>query len=54
MKKSIVWMASYPKSGNTWARIFLANYIANMDRPVPIMSPSILLPFVPFLVSEWM
>jgi len=36
MKKSIVWMASYPKSGNTWARIFLANYIANMDRPVPI------------------
>ncbi|MEI4232287.1 sulfotransferase domain-containing protein [Roseovarius sp. D22-M7] len=36
MKKSIVWMASYPKSGNTWARIFLANYMANMDRPVPI------------------
>jgi hypothetical protein len=36
MKKSIVWMASYPKSGNTWARIFLANYIANTDRPVPI------------------
>lgn len=36
MKKSIVWMASYPKSGNTWTRIFLANYIANMDQPVPI------------------
>lgn len=36
MKKSIVWMASYPKSGNTWARIFLANYIANADQPVPI------------------
>lgn len=36
MKKSIVWMASYPKSGNTWARIFLANYIANVDAPVPI------------------
>ena len=36
MKKSIVWMASYPKSGNTWARIFLANYIANAKEPVPI------------------
>lgn len=36
MKKSIVWMASYPKSGNTWARILLANYIANIDQPVPI------------------
>jgi hypothetical protein len=36
MKRSIVWMASYPKSGNTWARIFLANYIANAKEPVPI------------------
>ena len=36
MKRSIVWMASYPKSGNTWARIFLANYIANVSEPVPI------------------
>ncbi len=26
--KSIVWLASYPKSGNTWLRVFLANYIA--------------------------
>lgn len=36
MKKSIVWMASYPKSGNTWTRIFLANYMANAQQPVPI------------------
>lgn len=36
MKKSIVWLASYPKSGNTWTRIFLANYFANADRPLPI------------------
>ncbi|GAB4287038.1 MAG: sulfotransferase domain-containing protein [Roseovarius sp.] len=36
MKKSIVWLASYPKSGNTWTRIFLANYLVNGDRPVPI------------------
>ncbi|MFB9149705.1 sulfotransferase domain-containing protein [Roseovarius ramblicola] len=36
MKNSIVWMASYPKSGNTWTRIFLANYLANAREPVPI------------------
>lgn len=36
MKKSIVWLASYPKSGNTWTRMFLANYIINSDKPVPI------------------
>lgn len=34
--RSIVWLASYPKSGNTWLRIFLANYIFNPPRPVPI------------------
>lgn len=25
----IVWLASYPKSGNTWVRLFLANYRAH-------------------------
>ena len=34
--KSIIWLASYPKSGNTWTRIFLANYLMNSDKPVPI------------------
>lgn len=36
MKSSIVWLASYPKSGNTWLRIFLANYMMNLPEPVPI------------------
>ncbi|MEO1139252.1 MAG: sulfotransferase domain-containing protein [Pseudomonadota bacterium] len=36
MKKSIVWLASYPKSGNTWLRIFLANYLANTPSPLSI------------------
>ena len=36
MKKSIVWLASYPKSGNTWARIFLANYLFNTKSPLNI------------------
>ncbi len=29
------WIASYPKSGNTWVRLFLASYINNGD-PVSI------------------
>lgn len=36
MRKSIVWLASYPKSGNTWTRIFLANYFANENKPLSI------------------
>ena len=36
MKRSIVWLASYPKSGNTWMRFFLANYLTNSDRSVSI------------------
>lgn len=35
-RKSIVWLASYPKSGNTWTRIFLANYLLNRQTPMPI------------------
>ncbi|HUF86077.1 MAG TPA: sulfotransferase domain-containing protein [Thermohalobaculum sp.] len=34
--KNIVWLASYPKSGNTWLRIFLANYLLNRTTPMPI------------------
>lgn len=33
---NIVWLASYPKSGNTWLRAFLANLIANRPMPVPL------------------
>lgn len=32
----IIWLASYPKSGNTWLRAFLANYFRNPDQPIPI------------------
>ncbi len=34
--KNIVWLASYPKSGNTWTRIFLANYLLGATEPIPI------------------
>lgn len=36
MPKSLVWLASYPKSGNTWLRAFLANYFVESDGPVPL------------------
>jgi hypothetical protein len=31
---NILWLASYPKSGNTWLRAFLANLVA--DRSLPL------------------
>jgi hypothetical protein len=34
--QSIVWLASYPKSGNTWLRAFLANYLIAGTDPIPI------------------
>lgn len=32
----IVWLASYPKSGNTWVRVFLCNLLAEDDTAVDI------------------
>lgn len=34
--KNIVWLASYPKSGNTWFRVFLSNLLQDTDSPVSI------------------
>jgi hypothetical protein len=28
----IIWIASYPKSGNTWVRSFLSNYLSNQSK----------------------
>ena len=28
----IIWIASYPKSGNTWIRSFLSSYIYNQGK----------------------
>lgn len=33
---NILWLASYPKSGNTWIRAFLANLVANRPTPLPL------------------
>jgi hypothetical protein len=32
----IVWLASYPKSGNTWLRAFLTNFLGADARPIDI------------------
>jgi uncharacterized protein (DUF924 family) len=35
-QRKIVWLASYPKSGNTWFRIFLTNLLNNSSQPADI------------------
>jgi hypothetical protein len=33
---NLLWIASYPKSGNTWMRAFIENYVQNLPQPVDI------------------
>lgn len=35
-RPTLAWIASYPKSGNTWMRLFLANYLVGGQSPLPI------------------
>jgi len=35
-KKNVIWLASYPKSGNTWFRVFLTNLLQEKDDPANI------------------
>ena len=34
--QGIIWLASYPKSGNTWLRAFLTNLLSGRKDPVPL------------------
>jgi hypothetical protein len=34
--KNLIWLASYPKSGNTWFRVFLTNLLRDGDEPADI------------------
>ncbi len=34
--KNLVWLASYPKSGSTWTRAFLACYASDARGPIPL------------------
>lgn len=40
-KGSIIWLASYPKSGNTWMRMLLAHYFNESDAPHDINAPGV-------------
>jgi len=33
---STIWLASYPKSGNTWLRLLITNLSAKDGKPVDI------------------
>jgi hypothetical protein len=33
---NLLWIASYPKSGNTWVRAFIENYLRNRPRAIDI------------------
>jgi len=35
-KRNVIWLASYPKSGNTWFRVFLTNLLNDSDAPANI------------------
>lgn len=40
----VVWLASWPKSGNTWLRALLANFLSESDMPVHLEELSNLMP----------
>ena len=52
--KKIIWVASYPKSGNTWLRSFLTSYYLTLDgsfnfellKNIPTFESNIFSPFV--------
>jgi len=46
--KNIIWLASFPKSGSTWIRVFLSNLVNNHANPTDINN----LPFVKWIASS--
>ena len=42
--RRIAWLASYPKSGNTWIRLLLENFLAGSKTPVSINALGNVLP----------
>jgi aryl sulfotransferase len=49
----ICWLASYPKSGNTWLRVLLANYQSKGDAPVAINALGTQIGSARPLFDEW-
>ncbi len=49
----IIWLASYPKSGNTWVRALLVNYLRNSLNPANINRLTNLIASSRTLFDEW-
>ena len=41
----IIWIASYPKSGNTWVKLFLSAYMGNHVDPKTFDINKMMIPF---------
>ena len=52
-RRPIVWIASYLKSGNTWTRLLLANFLAGSEQAVPINDLGAALPGVQPHERHW-
>ena len=42
----IIWIASYPKSGNTWVKLFLSAYMGNHVDPKTFDINKMMIPIV--------
>ena len=41
----IIWLSSYPKSGNTWVKLFLSAYLGKQSPSIPFNINKMLIPF---------
>ena len=48
----IIWIASYPKSGNTWVKLFLSAYLGNQNASIPFDINKMLIPFSLFPTNK--
>ena len=48
----IIWLASYPKSGNTWIKLFLSAYLGNQNASIPFDINKMLIPFSLFPTNK--
>ena len=48
----IIWLSSYPKSGNTWVKLFLSAYLGNQNASIPFNINKMLIPFSLFPTNK--
>ena len=52
-QRRIAWLASYPRSGNTWTRLLLANFLSAAAEPVDINDIGSAMPSALFHGRPW-